>query len=313
MLLPCDFLNTNISDAIVTAMRSSSATRSADASRAPRYVARSRFNSTSRSSVIVALITDRSASSNRGRSVACNALALYALAQLDQVIRCRHRNQHDAVGGQHAIGLPGIATSVQRHEQIDARVEQRQAAIGIRHHPGVTREPAGGTIGGSRRQIDADAARLEPFAQRGERITGSRSEIDDHRCGAERKRNCLRTHAIDQCPTHSRRQQRRARRDRLTRIAGIERSPVLRLQQVDIAAARDVVGMAGSTRELCLASLERQSTPTNSARQRTVRHLERCHGASSRIEACLTLVGIDRDVSCMANGRRAARALPNHR
>jgi hypothetical protein len=123
-------------------------------------------------------------------------------------------------------------------------------------------------VGCGCREIDADASDRVPAAKRVERVACARTQIDDD--GGVRKidRDSPVTHRVDQRASNAAVEQRRARHDRILRVAGVRRPPILRLQHVDVAAPRDVVRVPVRTDECALAPLEGERAESDGACER---------------------------------------------
>ena len=73
--------------------------------------------------------------------------------------------------------------------------------------------------------------------------------------------------AVGDPPANTGREEPRPGFDRLAAVAGRERLAILRLEQVDVAAACDVMGMAARALQRPAVALEKQSAVANRAGQ----------------------------------------------
>jgi hypothetical protein len=200
-------------------------------------------------------------------ATAGDPFALHGGTQFDEIVGRRHGDEQVARPRQHTRTFGGMAPAVQREHEIDRLIEQRQPAIGIRHHPGQCRKTPCGVFGRGDGQIDADADDLPPCADRRDRVTRPGAQVGDDRLRRKKRQHALH-HAIDQCLADAGSKQPRAGFDRLTAIARITRLAVLRLQQRDVARTRDIVGVTARAYEGSAAALEQQPAVTNGASQR---------------------------------------------
>ena len=123
-------------------------------------------------------------------------------------------------------------------------VDERQPSIGIRHHPCQLRKTSSGVSSRGGRQVDADAGRcaLRAHARR-ERVAGTGAKVCDHGVVRQVQRRQAPNQLADQRPSDSSIEQASPRLDDGDGIAGGQRAAILRLKQIDVPAARDVVGM----------------------------------------------------------------------
>jgi hypothetical protein len=133
-----------------------------------------------------------------------------------------------------------------------------------------------GPIGSRGREIDADAVERAHGRHGGQGIAAAAAELDADRVRwkVERRRAC--GDGAEQRLPYALGQQRGPGVHRRSRIAGDRRAAILRLQQIDVPASRDVVGVALRALETTLDAFERTSASAHRAGER-----ESVHGRQS--------------------------------
>jgi hypothetical protein len=104
--------------------------------------------------------------------------------------------------------------------------------------------------------VDADSGDRSKRRDRRERVARAAAEVHDHRSVMPRQCGGAPDERGQDRPTDAGRQRPFACLDCLTRIARLPRSPILRLQQVDVAASRDVERVPARTPPDLSRSLE---------------------------------------------------------
>jgi hypothetical protein len=82
-----------------------------------------------------------------------------------------------------------------------------------------------------------------------------------------RQTDCPRCHLVDQGRTDPGIEQPRASAGRVGSVACRQGSPVLRLEQIDVAPPGDVVGVSGLTDKSTARTVQPQAAPANRTRQ----------------------------------------------
>ena len=186
-----------------------------------------------------ALIEEREAV-REGLERPVDAIAARA-AQFDQIVGRGKRDQQPPAVAQNPPELARIHPRGDREQDGERPVGDRHDPIGIGHHPLALRVAPRGCIHRRDGDIDAmgvevrfalDGAEVEAVAAAGiqNHVVGSgRHGLRDRRDAGVPSRPC---HAIAGAPP---------RRRSIARMFG---APLLRLQQVDVAAARDIEGVS---------------------------------------------------------------------
>ena len=201
------------------------------------------------------------------------------LAQLLKVVGRRDGDDERAGGREHPCALRGIAPAVHRRDDRSAAAQEREPSIGVGHHPRRCGETARGPLNRDRRQVDADRSEATRFGQPAGELAAAASEIDEdiaRRGGCGSIRN-VREHAAPDAAC----QQRRARTHGGPCIAGRSRPPILRLQQIDVAGARDVERVAGGARHHHAGGLERQAAAAHRTGQAGRLHEPRSYSGAA--------------------------------
>jgi len=181
-------------------------------------------------------------------AVSFHALPLHQLTQLNQIIRGWQRHDQDSSGRQDAGAFGRISPSVDGQDDVYTAVSEGQSSIRVGHDPRESRETSRCKVDGRHRQIDADAAHRTIPAQALQHLARAATEVHGHGSapvGAKLKSADLIDDGIDDGVPDAHPIERSARFDGSFGIAGIQRSAILRLQQIDVAAARDIEGMTG--------------------------------------------------------------------
>jgi hypothetical protein len=171
---------------------------------------------------------------------------------------------------------PGSAVTVQlgaerRRAQALAtrlgRVEVLPALIAIWGYwlAGGQLTTARGVLDCRHRQVDPNPEECVCARQATQHLTGSRAEVHDDGIDGQRERDCLLDHCIDDGATDARLFERRARVNGLFRVARRQRSAILRLQQIDVAAARDVEQVTRRADERALVGRQAQAASAHAA------------------------------------------------
>lgn len=190
--------------------------------------------------------------------------ARYAIArhatQLDEIVRARNRDDQSSVVAQHAAELGWIESRGDRQDGCERRVCVRQKTIGIRDDPVTRRIALRCCI--DRGNGDVDAVPFVGF-EVAEVVALAASGIEQRACERLRERDDrvedrLCESAIEEPPP---------RRDRIGGIARHTRTPVLRLQQIEVAAARDVEGVPALADRAACVERERRVAVTDSTEE----------------------------------------------
>gem|GEM_PF-641251 len=179
-----------------------------------------------------------------------DAIARHA-AQLDQIVGAGDRDDQLSVVAQHAAELRGIQPRGDGGDDPEGRICVWQEAIGIGDDPVTRRIALRRRV--DRRDGDVDAVPL---------LRIERAEVIALAAAGIENRTVERLHEIDdgveQRPRESAIEKPPPRRDRLRRIARHPRAPILRLQQIEVTAARDVEGMSALADRAALLDDERR-------------------------------------------------------
>ena len=225
--------------------------------RAPRYVPRSRFSNASafRLRVAPGLGSARRAEvglcsrEHRVDAIAFDALSLHERAQFDQIVRRRQHDDQRAGRFQHARAFSGFRRPWMESTRstLSSCSGRRRSALATTHVSDGKRRAANSTAATDRSIPMPEIERVA--RQAAQHLAGPRAEIDGDGVGWQ-AREPLRLHdRIDDGASDSCLLERCARVDRRLGVTCRERTTVLRLQQVDVAAARDVERMAGGADE----------------------------------------------------------------
>jgi hypothetical protein len=114
-------------------------------------------------------------------------------------------------------------------------------------------------------QIDPDAGDWTCTIQAPKHLAGSRPEIDGDGFGREAQPRNPIDDRIDDDATDARLFERGARVNGRFGVAGRQRSTILRLQQIDVTAARNVERMTGSADKRAIVARQRQAASAHAA------------------------------------------------
>jgi uncharacterized protein (DUF2235 family) len=203
----------------------------------------------------------------RRQAVAGFAAAQHPRAQLDQIVRRRHRGDEEPLGLQHARHLARVAAPVERHDDVSAVVEERQRPVGVGDHPGQTRIVPSRDGDGGHRQIQAQPLAPERRMQLAEGMPGAAPEIGDDR-GCEACGRHPAGYGLDQRAPHAEALEHGPCVHRRPGVARLRGLAVLRLQQVHIPGPRYVEAVQPRAPPRRAPSHEREPTATNRTRQR---------------------------------------------
>lgn len=225
--------------------------------------------------------------------------AQHRAAQLAEVVRGGHSDDQRSLARQHARELVARPPAVDRQHQCNGAVEKRQPAIGVCDDPGVRRVAARGQFDRVRRQVDADAVQARARSDGRQVAPVAAAQVGDEASSAglelpgELDQNLLQRRA------EARVEQLAARKRGLARVTRVERTPILRLQQAHIAAARDIEAVPALAAPRLLVAFEPQPARADAARQRGSRGHR--HGDGSGCDA-----GRASPEATVAGGRVAA-------
>ena len=102
--------------------------------------------------------------------ITLDAIALYGRPQLDEIVGRRDTDDQIPTRREHPSGFSRIAARVQRHDERDARIENRQPAIGVGDDPGGVAKPPRRAIDCRHRQVDSDRPLMAPRRERSDQI-----------------------------------------------------------------------------------------------------------------------------------------------
>ena len=183
--------------------------------------------------------------------------SLRGLPQLDQVVLGGNDDEQRPRGGHDAPNLRGRASTEDRKREIDGTVGERKAAVGVRDDPGEIGRKPSREPDGVRRKIDAapmDVPRREqPSGQRplaAADVESGRRTRQSQRVDPGRKRGAKPVREAEREPSAP-------RGDRGVTIPGVERTAVMRLEQVEVAFARAVERVAARAEQPCVVSCQR--------------------------------------------------------
>ena len=141
--------------------------------------------------------------------------------------------------------------------------------IGVCHHPRHGGKPSRRVRRGGSRQVDAHATYLATLCEQAKRVACAAPELDDdRRLALEGQCRCTRDHGVDECQANAGRNEIDSCLHGGSRVAGLERPAVLRLQQTHVAAASHVERMTDIADEGSMHSSQRRSAPAHRARER---------------------------------------------
>ena len=197
-------------------------------------------------------------SCQHGTALTFDAAALNAFAQFDQVVWRRHGDDQMTLTGQHARALGRVATAMDRSNDVDSAVQEGQPAIRVGDDPRHLRMPPHRVVRGRCGQVQPDGRHLSALpANRREQFTRSRTEINRDAPSRQQGSDAA-GHHLDGGTANTLRQQARTRLDGCGAVASLKRTPVVRLEQVDVAAPGDVIRMPARTNQRSALTFEEQ-------------------------------------------------------
>jgi len=199
-----------------------------------------------------------------------NAIASASSAQFDQIVGSG--NCDEQISASDSPKFFCVHAAGDREDEIEGCVGIGDESIGIRHDPFALRIA-------SRREIDRRGRNVDPgpAAEGTEVVTVAAAGVEDRLLsmpsplgegGAKRRvRGDHRPNRIEQRLGVTAIEKPPPRRHRLGRVAGISRAALLRLQQIDIAAARDVEGVTTRTDDAPLLARKREVATAHCAKE----------------------------------------------
>ena len=200
-------------------------------------------------------------------AISFHASPLHELTQLDQVIRGRQRHDQDSSGGQDAGAFGRISPPVDREDDIYPIISEGQSSIRVGHDPRKSGNTSRRDVDGRHRQIDSDTAEGTIATQALQHLARPATKIDGHGIGTKLESADAIDDGSDDRVPDAQPIERRACLDGSSGITGIRRAAVLRLQQVDVAAARDVEGMTSRAHIRTRMACEWQTALAHGARE----------------------------------------------
>lgn len=206
------------------------------------------------------------------RAVAQLGLAEDRGAELEEIVGGRDGHQEPPAGSKDAGELAGIHPGGDRGDGGERAVGVRQEAIRIRHDEVRVAMAARRGVDGRDGDVDAVTLRLTGVHDRAEVVAFAAAGIEHGVAGGEREEVDHGAHerrgkpAIEEAPAGG---------DGFGAVAGLRRAAVLRLEEVDVAAARHVEGMAARADEAPLLGGQRRAASAHGA--------EHCDGHRSNI------------------------------
>jgi hypothetical protein len=203
-----------------------------------------------------------------------DALPLNLRTQLNQIVGCRNRDEQETIRHEYARAFFRVASRVQRDQKRQPIVNQRQTTIGVGDDPGECGESSRGMAAGRDRQVDADATRRAAGQARCECVARSGTEVGDSRVVRQRRRCESLPGALNQGTSDSCSEQAGASLDNRVAVPGGQRSAILRLKKIDVAAAGDVVRVTTRANVRPILTFELKSAVTNCAGEEWNQRLE---------------------------------------
>lgn len=154
-----------------------------------------------------------------------------------------------------------------RENDVDAAIQEREAAIRVGHHPGLSGEAARRPVDCRDRQVDADSRRSALGRGSCQQVSVAASEVDGHRVRVQAGRRA-RGDRVENGTSDAGVVEPAPRLERVEGVAGAQRAAIVRLQQVDIAAPRDVERVAARARPASFPPLEPQPAAPHGTGQR---------------------------------------------
>ena len=175
---------------------------------------------------------------------------------------------------------------------------KRQPAVRIRDHPGEVRKAPRRVVDRRHGQVDTDGVDRSRPRHGVKRIARPAAQIHHDGPIRESEGDDESGHFLDERASHAGCEQAGPRGDHLRGVARGERPPILRLQQVHVAAARDVVRVSARTAVGRLTPVERQPAVAHGAREdgahtvRIVRVRLKAHSADRDLKPDATDNGV---------------------
>src|SRR5436309_11680891 len=171
------------------------------------------------------------------------ALAEHGLPQLAEIIGARHGHQQPSPRPEHPPHLGRAQPGVYRQDQIERAIRPWEEAVGVGHDPGSLPVAPRREIGRRRGEIDPMRLDAGIAGERAYVVPLAAPHVEHRRATPKPERRDLLADRPQERLAIARVQKPPPRLHRLWRIARLFRPPVLWLQQVDVAAARDVERM----------------------------------------------------------------------
>ena len=209
----------------------------------------------------------------RWNPIGLHAAPVHGRSQLDEVVGGRHRDDQDTGALEHPGGFRRIPPRVQRQDDPDRSVEQRQPPVGVGDDPDERREPVRGAFDGRNREIDSDARDGLDGGHSVQRPAGAAAKVHDHGLVRQTQVGHPTHDVIDERTSDPSRFERRAGLDGRLAVPGLPRLPVLRLQQVHVTRPRHVVAVTVRAGERAVVPREPTRAATDGASKRRLNHV----------------------------------------
>ncbi len=127
---------------------------------------------------------------------------------------CRYGNEQESTRRKDSRALLGITSRVHRNDEVNARIQQRQATIGVCDGPRQIGESPRGMLHRRTRQVEPQSINREIATHVGEGVTRTRSEISGD-CTVRQVERCgTRHHGVGDLTADAGGGEPRARGDR---------------------------------------------------------------------------------------------------